>query len=98
MVLPSKAANMPSGVTPDHTFSDRIEAIPSAQQAPPATMALPVRPRLVFSSTHSTTGSSREIPEVQAANSNRIKNSAPNRLPMGMRSEEHTSELQSRPH
>src|SRR5690554_7161493 len=95
MVLPSNAANIPSGVTSAHTLSDRIEVTPSSQQAPPATTVLPIRPRLVFSSTHSTTGSSREMPEVQAANSSRTKKRVPNRLPIGMLPDRKSTRLNS---
>src|SRR5690554_6233030 len=79
MVFPSKRANISRGATSAQTFNDKIDAIPRSQQSTPTSMALPARSILVFSSTHSTTGSNREIPDVQAANSSNIKNSVPNK-------------------
>src|SRR5690554_2998572 len=83
MVLPSSMPIHPSGAKPDHRFRERIDAIPRAQHTKPAPKVLVMRVMPFCSSNHSTMGSSRDMPEVQAAKINSMKNKVPNRLPIG---------------
>src|SRR5690554_2464863 len=84
IVLPSNMVIHPKGAKPDHRLRERIDAMPKTQHTKPAPSALVVRFMPFCSSSHSTMGSSSEMPEVQAAKISSIKNRVPNRLPIGI--------------